>query len=317
MVGDLTVKKALLVVMCVLFLFVVGCGTSSDDEQVASNLPTDSVTEEVTEEKVQDENQAMQILMDELEISPESDSKVYLLREAMLGDELIYAYERVGLKGGASHVYFVDSKGNVYNNSTDLLVDFFKKSSNKEQYADGKYLGIDMYYVEMKSINDPEVITWDAHIVNGVGYSDVDSALRAVAETYVEKDPLLSLLGKDVAYVEKATGQKAEDVTIYDVDEIEDMVGKEINYNGAKISFITGNTATSIFYPEGQELLGVKIGDTFGEIIDVLGIPLTTGPDPYFDDIWTMTYEFFGVIHVEFYALDQHGNTVSAIVKAN
>lgn len=316
MVGDVILKKLILVVMCVLFLSVVGCGSNSDNEQVAGNLPNDSVTEEVTnEEKVQDEDQAMQILMDELEISPESDSKVNLLREAMLGDEIIYAYERVGLKGGASSVYFVDSKGRVYNNSTDLLVDFFKKS-NKEQYDDGKYLGIDMYYVQMKSINDPEVITWEAHIVNNVGYSDIDSALRAVVNTYVENDPLLSLLGKDVSYAEKATGQKAEEVIIPDVDGIEDMVSKEINYNGTKISFMNDKAATSIFYSEGQELLGAKIGDTFDEIIEVLGTPLTVGPDPYFDDVWTMTYDFFGIIYVEFYAMDQSGNTLSAIVKA-
>ncbi|NLB89134.1 MAG: hypothetical protein GX790_07920, partial [Syntrophomonadaceae bacterium] len=229
----------------------------------------------------------------------------------------VYAYERVGLKGGASSVYFVDSRGKVYNNSTDLLVDFFKKSGNKEQFDDGKYLDIDMYYVEMKSINDPEVITWYAHIVNDVGYTDIDATLEAVVKTYVENDPLLSLLGKDVAYAEKATGQKAEEIIIPDVDGIEDIVGKEINYNGARISFMDGNTATSIFYPAGQELLGVKIGDTFEEIIDVLGIPLTSGPDPYFDDVWTMYYDFFGIIDVEFYAQDQHGNTVSALVKAS
>ncbi len=302
-------KKSVIVMACILFLSIVGCG--------ASNLETSDLPDEKSVIEIQDHSQALEVLLQEFkDTSDTNEYKVSLLREAELGQMRVYAFERVGLNGGAANTFFVTSQGQVFDNSSDLLLTHFQKSADKKQYSDGRYLNTDLYCVEMVSVNDPEVITWSSYIVNEKAYSDLDKALGAVVTDFIANDPLLSLLGKDLPYVEKATGQKAQKIVISDLDGIEDMTSEEIIYKGAKISFFTGNTASDIFYQDGQELLGVKIGDKFTEIMSVLGSPETLIPDPYFADVYTMTYNLFGQLHIEFYAESEEGPTVSALVKA-
>lgn len=318
--GDSLLRKIALALIMVMLLTVVGCGGNEPGEELKDNA-NQSLNQEAQQLEPDsqmasvDEDQALKIVENELGASSDADSKVYLLREAKLGDELIYVFERVSRGGGAASLYFVNSQGTVFNNVEDLMLDHFTACNNKEQYDDGEYLNVDMYLVKMQSINDPEVMTWETHVVDGQAYSDVDAAVKAAVSCYVANDPLLSLLGKDVQAVEKATGQKVQQVVIPDVDGIEDMIGNELVYKGARISFFLGDTVTDIFYPAGTELLEVAIGDTFEEIIEVLGIPLTIEPDPYFEDIWKMTYEFEDNFYVEFYAESDKGPTVSALVK--
>ncbi|MGR6835958.1 hypothetical protein [Syntrophomonas erecta] len=302
--------------ICMLFLTISGCGSNSNTEKENQRQNKNGQQSE-TVAKVQtvDKGQALKILTDKLEVSTDnSDYDVHLLREAKIGDALVYVFERVGLNGGAASVYFVDNQGTVYNDAVDLLVDYFKTCPS-EQYYDGQYLNTDMYLLAMKSINDPEVITWETYIVNGKGYPDLDSAIKGLVADYIKNDKILSLLGKDVQYIEKATGQKAQNVTIADVDGVEDFAGTELIYNGVTITFFGGNKATDIFYPAGTKLLGVTIGDTFEQIMSVLGTPLTLEPAPYFSDIYRMKYVFDGNLSVEFYAESSEGKTASALVK--
>jgi hypothetical protein len=309
-------RRIAIALICVLLLTITGCGNNSAAEKENQRQnKNEKQSETVAKAQTVDKGQALEILADELEDSSDnSDYDVHLLREAKIGDELVYAFERVGLNGGAASVYFVDSQGTVYNDVINLLVDYFKTCPT-EQYYDCEYLNTDIYLVEMKSINDSEVITWETYIVNGKGYPDLDSATKGLVTDYVENDPILSLLGKDVQYIEKATGQKAQNVTIPDVDGIEDFAGTELIYNGVTITFFGGNKATDIFFPAGTQLLGVTIGDTFEQIISVLGIPLTIEPDPYFNDIEKMKYVFDDNFLVEFYAESTEGPTASALVK--
>ncbi len=305
-----------------MLLTVVGCRGNEPKDELKDNA-NQSLNQEAQQLEPDnqmagvDEYQALKIVENELGASSDADSKVYLLREAKLGDELIYVFERVSSGGrGAASLYFVNRQGTVYHQVEDLMLDYFTACNNKEQYDDGKYLNVDIYLVKMQSINDPEVITWETYIVDGKAYPDVDSAAtKGAVACYAANDPLLSLLGKDVQAVEKATGQKAQQVVIPDVDGIEDMDGTELVYKGARLSFFPGDTMTDISYPAGTKLLEVTIGDTFEDIIEVLGIPLTIEPDPYFDDIWKMTYEFEDNFYVEFYAESDKGPTVSALVK--
>jgi hypothetical protein len=317
-------RKIALAMIIAMMLMVVGCG-SNEAEDKSMNDSNQSLSREEQQSDTDgqmpalNEDQAIEIVESQLAASSSDDaeSKVHLLREAKLGDELIYVFERISTGGrGAASLYFVNSQGTVYNKVEDLMLEHFAACDNKEQYDDGKYLNVDMYLVKMQSINDPEVMTWETHIVDGKAYTDVDAAVRAAVSCYAANDPLLSLLGKDVQAVEKATGQRAQQVVIPDVDGIEDMVGTELVYKGARLSFFPGDTMTDISYPAGTKLLEVTIGDTFEDIIEVLGIPLTIEPDPYFEDIWKMTYEFEDNFYVEFYAESDKGPTVSALVKA-
>jgi hypothetical protein len=136
------VKKAVLVLLIVLAMLLTACGGSNG---VSS------------EKQVLSEEQAQEVLLAKLDAENSSDFTVYLLREASLGEAIIYAFERVGNNGGAATVDFVHSEtGEVYFNSHELLLDEFKKSEAQDQYKNEKYIDSDIYYLSMKSINDPE-----------------------------------------------------------------------------------------------------------------------------------------------------------------
>ncbi len=60
----------------------------------------------------------------------------------------------------------------------------------------------------------------------------------------------------------------------------------------------------------GSEQLGMRTIMILPEVIVCL-----IEPDPYFEDIWKMTYEFEDNFYVEFYAESERGPTVSALVK--
>ncbi|NLZ93241.1 MAG: hypothetical protein GX922_04380 [Firmicutes bacterium] len=256
---------------------------------------------------------ARELVVEELEIN-ESESYINLLREVMLDNELVYVFEIVAKERGAAALAFVRSNtGQVYSNSEKLFLDHLETSS-KDQYIAENYLGADIYYLEMHSTDDPEQIQWYTYVVNKDGYTNIEDAKQAIVKDYIDNDPLLSLLGKEVDEIENITGEKAAEITVADVDEIEDITSLQLAYEGVEIYFFNRKIADQIFFKEGQKLLGVNVSDTFDQIKAILGEPESCGPDPYFPDVYTMTY-YFDNICVEFYAKSLNGKTVSALAK--
>ena len=208
---------------------------------------------------------ALELLVQELDVN-ESESHIYPLREAMLDHELIYVFEIVAKEKGAAAEAFVHSKtGQVYSTSEQLFLDHLENSS-KDQYIAENYLGAGIYYLEMLSINDPEQLQWDTYVVNKHGYTSLEDAKLAVVRDCIDNDPVLSLLSKDVGEIEKITGEKATKITVADVDQVEDFTSLQLTYQGAEIYFFNRKTADQIFFKEGQELLSVKLSDTFEKL---------------------------------------------------
>lgn len=304
-------KKTVLILLIAFAMLLTGCGGQNAEQTSAGANPDPNVSAQV---QVLSEEEAREALLAELG-GDSSEFTVGLLREAKLGESTVYAFQRVGNEGGAATVDFVHSEtGKVYLNSNDLLLDEFKQSESQEEYKKEKYIDGDIYYIAMKSINDPEEITWDAYIVDNAVYSDLDAAKEAVVANHVLNHPVLSLFGKFIDEVADITGQSLDPAEVVDVDGFENWIVNRITYNGAQIFFDNDEIASEIFIDGQQEFLGVQIGNTFDEISAVLGLPESISQDPYFDDVQTMTY-IFDDFTVEFYAESRDAKTASALVK--
>ncbi|NMA67973.1 MAG: hypothetical protein GX958_00935 [Desulfitobacterium sp.] len=306
-------KKGVLALLIALAMVLTGCGGENAKETSGSANSDSNVSAEVEVLSVEEAEEALIA-----ELGGESlEFMVGLLREAKLGDATVYVFDRVGTNGGASTVDFVHSEtGKVYFDSNDLLLDEFKKSKAKEEYLKEKYIDGNIYYISMKSINDPEEITWDAYIVNNAAYSDLDAAKGAVISEHLANHPILGLFGKFIDDVVEVTGQGLDPAEVVDVDGMENWIVNRITYNGAQIFFDDEENATEIFIDEQVEFLGVQIGYTFDEISAVLGLPESISEDPYFEDVYTMTY-VFDDIAIDFYAESRDGKTASALVRKN
>lgn len=267
---------------------------------------------------------ALRVLTQEL--SKKLEYTLYFLQEAKLGDSTIYAFQRIKDNGETTTIDFVHSKtGKVYYDSLELLLDEFNNTEDKDQYIAEKYINRNIYYIEMKPLKDIDdnEITWGTYIANENPYPTLEEAKQAIIKVLGENHPTLSLLGKELAEVEKITKQRAETEVLegeygnsYEVTKIylDDMV----------IHFNYKNIATNILLQGSQEILGVKIGDTFDEIIEVLGLPDCLGKDneskPEEEESdannvngYTMHYNF-GEFSIEFYAEGKESPTTSAFL---
>ncbi|MEL1134985.1 hypothetical protein AAC978_07350 [Desulfitobacterium sp. THU1] len=299
-------KKSLVAMLIGITMLVTGCGGSKDvDSPVGGNSPTLSASALSQEE-------AMRVLSQEL--LTKTEYTVAFLREAKVGEHTIYAFQHM-VNGGAPVIDFVHSKtGKVYYDSVELLVDLFNKTEVKDPYKVENYINKDIYYIKMKSVNDPEQMTWGTYIVNENAYPDIDQAKKGVVKAYAENHPTLSLLGKPLAEVEKITKQESKKVPVIDPELPKDTFATEIVFENIMILFNNEDIASEIFLEGQQEILGVKITDTFDEISAKLGMPDSFSQDPEFTDIYTMRYQFNG-FQIEFYGESKEANTVSALIK--
>ena len=112
-----------------------------------------------------------------------------------------------------------------------------------------------------------------------------------------ERDPVRDFLGKSFAKIKEVMGDPDE-------QGYSDWSGPHnymlYNHKDGTIIFnspadMDNKKAVNIILGEGQEFLGVKVGMTFEEIKDVLGIP-DFGPKPGMDNLYYMDYHFGGKI---------------------
>lgn len=263
---------------------------------------------------------ALRVLTQEL--SKKLEYTLYFLQEAKLGDSTIYAFQRIKDNGETTTIDFVHSKtGKVYYNSLELLLDEFNNIEDKEKYITESYINRNIYFIEMKSLKSDDEMSWSTYIANDNPYPSLEEAKKAVVKVYGENHPTLSLLGKDIAEVEKITKQLPQ------TEKIEGEYGnsyevKRITLEDMEIIFNYKNIATEIHLRGTQEILGVKIGDTFDEIIEVLGLPDRLGQDEKLEQNnadgeiesdYTMNYNF-GEFSIEFYAESKETPTFSALL---
>jgi hypothetical protein len=305
------VRKTVLILLLAFAVLLTGCGGQTAGESSAGVKPESAQN---ANNGVLSEEEAKQALLTELDAEDSSEFTVGLLREAELGEAKVYAFELVGKSGGAGTVYFVHSEsGKVYPNSNELLLDKFKESEDKEQYKKEKYIDADIYYLAMKSINDPEELTWEAYIVADAAYSDLAAAKKAVVANHVQNHPVLSLLGKHIDEIVAATGLDPQIAEVEDIEGVENYTIHEINFEDALVFFDNEDIASQIFIEGQREFLGVQLGNTFDQISEVLGLPESISEDPFFEDVHTMRY-VFDDFTLEFYAESREAPTASAMV---
>lgn len=298
-------RKLLVAVLIGISMLLTGCGGSKDvDVPVETTQPNHSST--------LSQEEALRILYQEL--LARTEHTVAFLKEAKVGDHTIYAFQHM-VNGGTPTVDFVHSKtGKVYYDSVELLLDIFNNSENKDQYKVEKYINKDIYYVEMKSVNDTDkTTTWSTYIFNENAYISLEKAKKAVVKAYAENHPTLSLLGKPLEEIAKIT--KVEPQTLPVETETGELAeATEISFDNVTILFNNEDIATEIFLEGQQEILGVKIGESFPEISEKLGMPDNFGQDEEFEDVYTMRYQFEG-FQIEFYGESKDGNTLNALIK--
>ncbi|WP_019849226.1 hypothetical protein [Desulfitobacterium sp. PCE1] len=297
-------RKALLATLIGITMLLTGCGGSKGvDSPIGATSPTHSST--------LSQEEALRVLYQEL--LAKTEHTVAFLKEAKVGDQTIYAFQHM-VNGRAPVVDFVHSKtGKVYYDSVELLLDIFINSEDKEPYKVASYINKDIYYLEMKSVNDPEPTTWSTYVFNEDAYTSAEEAKKAVVKVYAENHPTLSLLGKPLAEVEKITKIESQKVPV-ETEEGGAAEATQINLDNTLILFNNEAISSEIFLEGQQEILGVKIGEPFNEVSDKLGMPDSFGQDSEFGDIYTMRYLFDG-FQIEFYGEDKDANTISALIK--
>lgn len=297
-------KKVLVATLIGISILLTGCGGSRDVVSPVEPTPTHSFSPLSQEE-------ALRVLYQEL--LAKTEHTVAFHKEARVGNHTIYAFKHM-VNGGTPTIDFVHSKtGKVYYNSVDLFLDIFINSENKEQYKAENYINKDIYFLEMKSVNDQEKTTWSTYVFNEDAYLSLEEAKKAVVKVYAENHPTLSLLGKPLQEVEKITKLESQKVPV-ETEEGEPTVATEIIFENVIVLFNNDDIASEIFLEGQQEILGVKIGNTFNEISEKLGMPDSFGQDIEFEDIYTMVY-LFDSFQIEFYGENKDANTVSALIK--
>lgn len=301
----IVLKKVLIATLIGISILFTGCSGSKDvDSPVGATSPTHSSSSLSQEE-------ALRVLYQEL--LAKTEHTVAFHKEAKVGNHTIYAFQHM-INGGTPTIDFVHSKtGEVYYDSVELLLDIFINSESKEQYKAENYINKDIYFLEMKSVNDQEETTWSTYVFNEDAYLSLEEAKKAVVKVYAENHPTLSLLGKPLEEVEQITKLESRKVPV-ETEEGEPAVATEINFDNVMILFNNEDIASEIFLEGQQEILGVKIGNTFNEISEKLGMPDNFGQDSEFEDIFTMLYLFEG-FQLEFYGENKDANTVSALIK--
>jgi len=296
-------KRAFVAILLGTALLFSGCGRSIDVDGPVEPTPNYSSTLSPEE--------ALRILYQEL--LARTEHTVAFLTEARVGPHTIYAFQHM-INGSAPTIDFVHSKtGKVYYDSVELLLDIFINSEDKEQYKAAKYINKDIYFIQMQSVNSPEPLSWSIYIFNDNAYLSMEEAKKAVVKAYVENHPTLSLLGKPLEEVEKITKVEAQSVAVNaEGDQSRDI--PQITLDNIEIYFTDGTRATELYLGEQQEVLGVKIGETFNEISDKLGMPDSFGPDEKDENTYTMRY-IFESFKVEFYGNDKDGETLKALVQ--
>ena len=268
-------RKLLVAVLIGISMLLTGCGGSKDvDVPVETTQPNHSST--------LSQEEALRILYQEL--LARTEHTVAFLKEAKVGDHTIYAFQHM-VNGGTPTVDFVHSKtGKVYYDSVELLLDIFNNSENKDQYKVEKYINKDIYYVEMKSVNDTDkTTTWSTYIFNENAYISLEKAKKAVVKAYAENHPTLSLLGKPLEEIAKITKVEPQALPV-ETETGELAEATEISFDNVTILFNNEDIATEIFLEGQQEILGVKIGESFPEISEKLGMPDNFGQDEEFED---------------------------------
>ncbi|NMA68085.1 MAG: hypothetical protein GX958_01520, partial [Desulfitobacterium sp.] len=165
-------------------------------------------------------------------------------------------------------------------------------------------------------------ITWGTYIANENPYPTLEEAKQAIIKVLGENHPTLSLLGKELVEVEKITKQ-APETEVLEGEYGNSYEVTKISLEDMEIHFNYKNIATDILLKGSQEILGVKIGDTFDEIIEVLGLPDRLGKDLDWEqkpeseanseDGYTMYYNF-GEFSIEFHAEGKEEPTTSALL---
>lgn len=297
-------KKMLLATLIGISIILTGCNGSKDvDSPIGATSPTHSST--------LSQEEALRVLYQEL--LAKTEHTVAFLKEAKVGNHTIYAFQHM-VNGRAPTIAFVHSKtGKVYYDSVELLLDIFINSEDKEPYKAANYINKDIYYLEMKSVNDPEPTTWSTYVFNEDAYTSAEAAKKAVVKVYAENHPTLSLLGKPLAEVEKITKVESLKAPV-ETKGGETAEVTQISLDNILILFDEDSISSEIFLEGQQEILGVKIGEPFNEISDKLGMPDSFGQDPEFENIYTMRYLFDG-FQIEFYGENKDANTVSALIK--
>lgn len=305
-----------MVSLVVLSLLATGCKGSKDVDS-----PVTPIQQHNSASLKQED--ALRVLTQEL--SKKLEYTLYFLQEVKLGDSTIYAFQRSKDNGETTTIDFVHSKtGRVYYDSLELLLDEFNNTEDKEPYISESYINRNIYFIEMKSLKNDEEVSWSTYIANDNPYPSLEEAKQAIIKVYGENHPTLSLLGKDIAEVEKITKQPPKTEIIEEGEYGNSYEVKRITLEDMEISFNYKNVATDILLQGSQEILGVKIGDTFDEIIEVLGLPDRLGQDEELEQEdpesdgkvengYTMHYNF-GEFSIEFYAESKESPTISALL---